>query len=91
MAVDTTESRSRRVARGPARGKRAVNLSLDPALLEEARAMDLNLSQAAEEGLRQAVSRMRAEIWLRENAAALESSNAWVEENGLPLDQYRQF
>ncbi|MFN4170058.1 MAG: type II toxin-antitoxin system CcdA family antitoxin [Pannonibacter phragmitetus] len=91
MAVDTTESRSRRVARGAARGKRAVNLSLDPALLEEARAMDLNLSQAAEEGLRQAVSRMRAEIWLRENAAALESSNAWVEENGLPLDQYRQF
>lgn len=33
----------------------------------------------------------RAEDWLRENAAALESSNAWVEENGLPLDQYRQF
>ncbi|SUC82672.1 Post-segregation antitoxin (ccd killing mechanism protein) encoded by the F plasmid [Pannonibacter phragmitetus] len=38
-----------------------------------------------------AQARERAEIWLRENAAALESSNAWVEENGLPLDQYRQF
>lgn len=33
----------------------------------------------------------RVQAWLRENAAALESSNAWVEENGLPLEQYRQF
>lgn len=33
----------------------------------------------------------RAQDWLRENAAALESSNAWVEENGLPLEQCRQF
>lgn len=33
----------------------------------------------------------RAQDWLRGNAAALASSNAWVEENGLPLDKCRQF
>ncbi len=31
----------------------------------------------------------RAEAWRRENAAALESSNAWVEANGLPLARCR--
>lgn len=33
----------------------------------------------------------REAIWLRENRAALESSNVWVEANGLPLAKYRQF
>ncbi len=32
-----------------------------------------------------------AEQWLRENKAALESSNEYVEKHGLPLAQYRQF
>lgn len=29
--------------------------------------------------------------WLTENRQALLSSNAYVEEHGLPLDQYRMF
>ncbi|MCW9034538.1 MAG: type II toxin-antitoxin system CcdA family antitoxin [Rhodospirillales bacterium] len=29
--------------------------------------------------------------WRKENAAALESSNKWVEENCLHLDEYRKF
>jgi hypothetical protein len=28
--------------------------------------------------------------WLEENAEAIESSNEWVEKNGLPLDEYRR-
>lgn len=71
--------------------RRATNLTLDPVLLSEARAFGVNLSQAAEAGLRRAVAAAKAEAWQRENAAALASSNAWAETRGLPLERYRQF
>ncbi len=32
-----------------------------------------------------------AEIWLAANREALDSSNAYVEEHGLPLAKYRMF
>ncbi len=75
----------------PGLTKKPTNLSLDAALLHEARSFGVNLSQAAEIGLRQAVAAARAASWQRENAAALDSSNDWVRQNGLPLDRYRQF
>lgn len=71
--------------------KRPTNLSLDQALLNEARSLDVNLSQAAEAGVRRAVAEAKADRWRRENAEALASSNAWVEQNGLPLERYRRF
>ena len=71
--------------------RKATNLSLDTELLHEARALGVNVSRAAEEGLRAAVSSARAKAWLTENAEALESSNTWVEANGLPLAAFRQF
>lgn len=71
--------------------RKPTNLTLDPTLLTEARSFGVNLSQAAEAGLRRAVAAAKAEAWQRENAAALTSSNAWIDAQGLPLDQYRQF
>lgn len=71
--------------------RKPTNLTLDPMLLTEARAFGVNLSQAAESGLRRAVAAAKAEAWQRENATALTSSNAWTDAQGLPLDQYRQF
>lgn len=71
--------------------KKPTNLSLDQNLIKEARELGVNLSQAAEGGVREAVSNAKAEQWKRENAEAIESSNAWVEKNGLPLEKYRQF
>ena len=71
--------------------RKPVNLSLDPALLAEARELGINASRAAEAGLRAAVAAARAEAWRRENAAALESSNDWVAANGLPLAPHRPF
>jgi antitoxin CcdA len=38
-----------------------------------------------------AIAERRAALWLEENRAALESSNAFVERNGLPLAQFRSF
>ena len=69
--------------------KKATNLTLDASLIEEARTLDVNLSRAAEEGLRVAVRQARADRWRAENAEALASSNAWVEQHGLPLARYR--
>lgn len=71
--------------------KKPANLSLDAALLDEARGLGLNLSAAAEQGLRAAVAEARAARWLDDNAAALASANDWVAANGLPLARYRLF
>jgi len=32
-----------------------------------------------------------SEQWKNENADALESSNNWVDANGLPLEEFKQF
>lgn len=72
-------------------GRKSTNLSLDPDLVEQARALGVNLSKAAEGGLRAAVAAARAERWQQENAAAIEGYNRWVEEHGLPLEAYRRF
>lgn len=75
----------------PPTPKKPTNLSLDQGLLSEARSCGVNLSQAAEAGIRLAVAEAMAVAWKRENAAALNSSNKWVEKNGLPLQKFRQF
>jgi len=71
--------------------RKPTNLSLDRDLLAEARALKVNLSRAAEAGVRSAVAAARAEKWQADNAAALQSSNGYVEQHGLPLDRFRQF
>ena len=75
--------------RAPAR--RATNVSLDASHLAEARALGINISQACERGLVQQIQEVRSQRWLEENRAALESSNAFVEANGLPLAAKRLF
>lgn len=71
--------------------RKPTNLSLDSTLLTEAKALKVNLSRAAENGVRSAVSAAKAEQWRVENAAAVRSSNSYVEKHGLPLDSFRQF
>ena len=71
--------------------KKPTNLTLDANLIEQARSLDVNLSKAAEDGVRIAVGKARVERWRMENAEALASSNDWVEQSGLPLARYRAF
>ena len=71
--------------------KRATNVSLRADLIEEARQLDINVSEACERGLSEEVARARRERWLEENRAAIEASNAYVEKHGLPLARYRMF
>ena len=71
--------------------RRPINLSLDSTLIEEAKALDINVSRACEEGLREQIRAEKRARWLRENQAAIEASNAYVAEHGLPLERYRVF
>jgi antitoxin CcdA len=47
--------------------KRPTNISLDRRLVEEARALGINVSQACEQGLRQRIAESRADRWLAES------------------------
>jgi antitoxin CcdA len=77
---------------GGRRGKTtATNVSLNADLVAEAKELGVSISQASNRRLEEAVKLARAERWLEENKAALDSYNAWVEANGLPLEKYRLF
>jgi antitoxin CcdA len=89
--VDTPMKSSRPRAKTRSAARRATNVSLDPALLDEARRLGINVSRACERGLTLDIAQARAEVWLAENKDALASSNAFVERNGLPLARYRRF
>lgn len=71
--------------------RRPANVSIRAQLLAEAKALDVNISRAAERGLEAAIAERRASLWLQENREALESSNAFVEQHGLPLAKHRNF
>lgn len=71
--------------------KRATNVSLNSDLLEQAKALGINVSRACKRGLAEQIVELRDKRWLEENRAALESSNAYVEANGLPLAKHRPY
>ena len=71
--------------------RKSTNLTLDIALLKEAKSLKVNLSRAAEDGIRQALLREREALWMTENREALESSNDFVEHHGVPMASHRQF
>tara|TARA_B100002019_G_C20697684_1_gene324138 strand:- start:74 stop:319 length:246 start_codon:yes stop_codon:yes gene_type:complete len=71
--------------------RKPTNLSLDSDLLKEAKILGINISRSAEAGIAEAVKLRKQENWLKDNAQALASSNAYIEANGLPLAKHRQF
>jgi antitoxin CcdA len=71
--------------------RRATNVSLNQKLVEEAKLLGVNLSQACERGLRDQVAETRAEKWQRENLDAINASNEYADKNGLPLSKQRLF
>ncbi len=71
--------------------RKPTNLSLDSALVEDARELGINLSRTCEEALRKEVSAERGRRWQEENKEAIAAWNEWAENNELPLDKYRAF
>jgi antitoxin CcdA len=70
--------------------RRATNVSLPSEMVEEAKRLGINVSQACEGGLSTQVKSARETKWLEENRASLLAWNTWVEENGMAYDEYRQ-
>jgi antitoxin CcdA len=71
--------------------RKPTNVTLPEPLLQDARDVVVSLSQACERGLREVVEETRMAKWLQENQDAIEAWNEYVERNGLPLAEYRQF
>ncbi len=66
--------------------KRAVNLFVDVELLDEARRMDINLSETLEQRLRGLIRAEQERRWLEENQEAIAQYNRRVAEHGLLSD-----
>ncbi len=71
--------------------RQSVNLYLDRTIVEAAKALGMNISKACDGALRAAIKVEREARWKVENAEAILSFNDYVEKNGIPLSQYRQF
>lgn len=73
-------------------GKRKpLNVTIDTGIVQRARDVGLNLSKISEAALVEAIRCEHERRWLEENRAALDSSNKWVEKNGLPFANHRPF
>jgi len=72
-------------------GKRATNVSVNQGLLEEARALDINLSATLEKALETEVRTRRRERWLEENREAMGAYNRRIERDGMLVDHVRAF
>lgn len=73
------------------KARQRINLTLDPAVIAEAKDLGLNLSQECEAGLSAAVKREADRRWQSENAEWIKAHHDWVEANELPLERYRLF
>jgi antitoxin CcdA len=71
--------------------RRSTSLTLNRALLDEARELGVNVSRAAEEGVAHAIRAARARQWREENAEAIADYNRFVAARGLPLADSRKF
>ena len=73
------------------RGKKAANISLDAAMIVEAKELGINISQACAAGLAKELKTAREAKWKKENEGTVQAWNEWTAQNGIPLSEYRQF
>ena len=73
------------------RSKRTVSVTLEPSLLERARAAGINLSATLATALQHEISGSEADRGKRENRDAIQTLNRMVEERGLFSDDHRTF
>jgi len=71
--------------------KRAVNLAIDEAILAEAKAQGINLSQMLEDELRRRTEKQRIQRWQKENRKSLESYNRLIERAGVFGEEFQDW
>ena len=71
--------------------KRAVNLAIDEAILAEAKAQGINLSQTLEDELRRRTQEKKIKRWKEENREALESYSELIKRAGIFGEEFRNW
>ena len=71
--------------------KKAVNVSINSDLLQQAKILKINLSATLEAELAHLIRQKRRAQWLDDNRPALDDYNAFVEKHGVFGDGQRQF
>lgn len=62
--------------------RKPITLTVREDILQAAKALSLNASQAAEAGIREAVRKAQAEQWLATNRRAIDAYNEHLEQHG---------
>ena len=68
-----------------------TNLSLRGELVQRAKALGLNISEAVDAALEDVIRTAEREAWLRENEGAIADYNESVERRGVFSDDWRDF
>lgn len=71
--------------------KKPTNVTIRSDLLDQARELEINLSQEFERHLTEVVRLRRAEQWRKDNREAIEAYNRHIERDGLWSDGVRMF
>lgn len=71
--------------------KKATNITLSADVLPEAKALNINISQACDRYLRELVRGERERRWQQEHAEFIAAYNQTIEQDGLPLGEWRSF
>lgn len=79
------QSKSRLALSEAASKRKPTNVSLPMDMLNAAKELGVNVSQASTDGLAVALKKERERRWLEENWEAIQKHNEWVEKNGLIL------
>ncbi|MFN3830803.1 MAG: type II toxin-antitoxin system CcdA family antitoxin [Allorhizobium sp.] len=71
--------------------RKPQDLTVSEALVAEAEALGLDITDAAEQGIARAIKAEKERRWKIENADAIKASNDFVAKHGLPLAKFRTF
>jgi antitoxin CcdA len=75
----------------PSAIKKPVSLSINSDLLEQIKALNVNLSAMAEAAFADHLVRAKREKWLQANTQAMADYNAFVDKHGVFSDGLRSF
>lgn len=71
--------------------KKSANLSINADLLQQAKQLNINLSQTLEQHLAEIIRQAQRSQWLAENKNALDEYNRRIEKHGAFSDGLRRF
>lgn len=75
----------------PTAPKKSANLSINSDLLQQAKQLNINLSQTLEQHLTEIIRQAQRSQWLAENKSALDEYNRRIEKHGTFSDGLRRF